>query len=246
MARFIAALIFVAACSSFSIPANAGLGFCNNTSQPLWITVGWNMQDNWVARGWYKIDSGECNPLFDGPLQTRYYYYYAKNDNGKLVWSGDYDSNGAHFCADEWSAFYYSDIPNCSGLIYKQVDTGQEFNWIVNFSESSDPLQAAVDCRNEMSRGTDAFAKCWMRRVSTERQRRILDCWERAKTNAGFAICAAKDNMSADAYKVANCVEVYTNNNSGSDLAQCLAKGNLSADNERLLECVLSVCPRTY
>jgi hypothetical protein len=31
MAKLIAALIVVAACLSFSIPANAGLGFCNNT-----------------------------------------------------------------------------------------------------------------------------------------------------------------------------------------------------------------------
>jgi uncharacterized membrane protein len=239
MAKLIAALIVVVACLSSSIPANAGLGFCNQTSQPLWITVGWNMQNSWVARGWYKIEAGDCNPLFDGPLQARYYYYYTKNENGKLVWSGDSDSTGALFCTEEFSAFYYTSTPNCTGLKFKQVDTGQDVNYTVTFAESSDPRQAALDCRNEMTRGRDAFARCWMRRVSTERQRRILDCWDRAKTNAGFAICANKDNMSADAYKVANCVDVYTRNNSGSDLAMCLAKGNLSSDNERLLECAL-------
>jgi uncharacterized membrane protein len=94
MLRLALVLLLLAIGAISSPSANAGLGFCNNTGQVLWLAVGWLDDDNgWVSSGWYQLQPQQCAPLFDGPLSNRYYYFYANNDNGKLVWSGDSDSN---------------------------------------------------------------------------------------------------------------------------------------------------------
>jgi hypothetical protein len=141
------------------------------------------------------------------------------------------------FCTQQ-AGFYFRYVSNCSGLNFKLIDTGGNINHIVNLTDERDPRQAAFNCRNEIPRGRDAFAKCWIRNASSERQRRILDCWDNSRTYASFGICANKGNMSNDEFNVANCIADY-GSNSGSELVKCLARGRLSNDESRILNCAL-------
>jgi uncharacterized membrane protein len=70
-------------------PARAGLGICNQTSQTLWVAVGfYNVgTSEWASTGWWKTDPTKCVAPVDGALNSTYYFYYAANQNYDLVWS---------------------------------------------------------------------------------------------------------------------------------------------------------------
>src|SRR5262249_8536811 len=220
------------------------------------VAIGWQDETyGWVSRGWYKLqpfdgrlDRGRdafphCLAVFDGPLPNRYYYFYASNDNDRLRWAGNHDRTGAKFCV-QWAAFYFSYISNCSGLQFKLIDTSDSINHVVNLADKRDPRQAALDCQNEISRGLDAssrldaFSKCWIKNTSTERQGRILDCFNDSRTYESFAICATKGNMNNNEFNVANCVAEY-GSNSQAELVKCLARGRLTNDESQILNCFL-------
>lgn len=68
------------------------LSFQNTSTEDVYIAIQYIDQKIWKTQGWYKV----------GPLQTevvvpkitnRYYYFYARSGNEKMIWSGN-DSHG--------------------------------------------------------------------------------------------------------------------------------------------------------
>jgi hypothetical protein len=101
-------------------------------------------------------------------------------------------------------------------------------------------MKVALECQDQIPRGREEFANCWIWNFSTQRQQDIIDCWQNRITTAGFAVCASNQDLGADAYQIANCLERNDPRTSGTELATCLVKGKLPPEQLGLLDCVAS------
>jgi uncharacterized membrane protein len=239
MIKSIILLLFVLASNVWSAPAKAGLFFCNQTGQRMYIAVGWHEQGRWLSKGWYHLNPQECDSTILGILENRYYYYYAETDQAKLIWDGS-GSNEGYFCTSDDAFFYVNNDTNCKGHTFKKLIVGDADQLVQPLNETqTDPKQAALNCQNEIINGKDAFAKCWMRNVATSKQRAILDCYDKTDSFAAFAICANKDNVSPDAYKVANCASEYNRTKFGSAFLKCVGQGQITDEQARVFDCAV-------
>ncbi|MBB3221163.1 DUF1036 domain-containing protein [Pseudoduganella umbonata] len=221
----------------FSTDAFAGLFVCNNTADKINVAVGWFKDGNWVSRGWYVVPSRQCAATLLGKLEQRYYYYYAEASNSNAKWTA---KRGAEFCTSE-SKFYIRYVEGCVGEIFRKLDVGDDHQHTFYLSESGDPLASAANCANRRSEGADAFAKCWVKNMATTKQRAILRCVERTKSNASFAICAAAANgdIDGEALKVATCANNYATSRRGDTFLKCVANGSLSEEQARVFQCAV-------
>lgn len=221
-------------------PVHAGLFVCNNTSQPVDVAVGYLDADrDWVARGWFVIQSRECGPLLLGQLTRRYYYYYAKSLDGRAVWN---DKDGAHFCTSQDKFHYTSNSDNCKGERFRKLDVGDDDQRVFYLTEKQDPTAAALKCADQRSSGADAFAKCWLRQMATAKQEKILGCIDSTKSKASFAICAANAQGTLDgkALMVATCANKYNETKRGDEFLSCAAGSAMGQREAEAFQCAVN------
>lgn len=231
---FVAAMLSIAAMMACA-PAHAGLFLCNNTGTTLYTAVAW-YDSGWQSKGWWKIEPRDCALPLAGNLSQRQYYYYAYSVDRQLEWGGANDPS--YFCISD-GRFHYSYAAGCKGHNFRKVEVGESNQYTVSFTETrEDAGAAAIDCAAYRSSGVDAFAKCWMRRVATAKQRQVLDCYDATRTWAGFGVCAASQYLSQDQLATADCIDRFARNSGVGDLALCLGRGNLSQQQANLLNCV--------
>lgn len=72
----LAVLIFAIAMGSGGM-ARAGLELCNSSGFSQSVAVGYKDGEDWVSRGWWNLDPGECKEPVKGDLKQRYYYIFA-------------------------------------------------------------------------------------------------------------------------------------------------------------------------
>jgi uncharacterized membrane protein len=72
------------------------LTICNNYTSSVFVAILYyspNCPDggDWAKKGWWRINTGECQVVHGGSLRSlnRYYGYYAEADNG-ATWAGPY------------------------------------------------------------------------------------------------------------------------------------------------------------
>jgi len=225
----------------FAGPANAGLFFCNNFGQQIAVAVGWKENDRWVAAGWRLIEPAKCAETLLGPLHaTSTYYYYAEVVGTSIKFDAPPGEPGAKFCIQR-SAFKIYDVPNCFFTArFREIDTNGQQQYTKYLSESTtDVTVAAQRCDSTRAQGADEFARCWIRQVSTNKQRRILRCLEGTKSKASLAICAYEDHLSKDAYVAATCASRYSTERNINSLLDCAAKVGLTDTQRAALSCGL-------
>jgi hypothetical protein len=187
---------------------------------------------------WYEISPRECSLPIAGLINNRYVYYYAKA-NG-LTWEGDPDSK--FLCANHDKKFYYdlTSSPPCDGYDFKQIDVGNNQEFVQNLTESTtDPKTAALNCGAALNEGEDDFVKCWTREVATERQREILDCARTMDTSASIATCASKGSLDGKAKQIADCAQTYAENKQSAGFLGCIADGTLDDRSAQLVNCAI-------
>ncbi len=238
MKKLLVLLPLLIGLSAWITPAKAGLFFCNDTGQSVYIAVGWNEEGRWLSQGWYNVKPRECGSTILGILKSTFYYYYAHTEN--LTWSGE-GSNEGYFCTSNKAFFYVNNDTNCTGYTFKRLEVGDADQFTQTLIEAQkDPKQAALNCQGEITKGSDAFAKCWMRNIATSKQKDILDCYDKTASFASFTICANKDSLSADEYKVANCASDYNRTKVGGDFLKCLGQGQITAEQARVFDCAVN------
>lgn len=241
MKRIASFLLLVAGIGLFSTPSSAGLFFCNNSGQEIAVAVGWYQDPIWVSKGWYRIRPRECGATLLGVLQNRRYYYYAESVESNLSWGGDGDDNAGYFCTSNKAFYYDSSSNNCEGHNFKNLWVGEAHQFTVTLSERHrDPTAAALNCSAARHAGIDSFAKCWMREMATNKQKRILGCLEHTQSKASLALCAYKDSLSADSYKLATCANRYSEDRRGDRFLSCIAEGALSEEQARIFQCAVN------
>ena len=104
---------------------NSGWRLCNKTVHAsVWVAYSYWENEDWVTKGWRKIDKGDCS-VFQTEITNRYAYYYATNFDG-AEWKGD-----LQLCAHKTEKFdYVGEMGTCKEgydtyLFYKLDLDGQ-------------------------------------------------------------------------------------------------------------------------
>ncbi|UTO28258.1 DUF1036 domain-containing protein [Bartonella harrusi] len=123
---------------SFSLVvfAKADFRVCNTTQQSVGVALGYRTLSGWVSEGWWMVPVTECKTLIEGPLSSRYYYFYAEGEQKKASWSGS-----VTMCVQD-SQFTIEGVHDCfprgyQKAAFKEIDTGNQTSWMVQLTEES-------------------------------------------------------------------------------------------------------------
>ena len=125
-----AAALFVIA-AAHPATAMADFKICNQSSEKISVAIAYHDQDagNWVSRGWWNVDPGECKTPLSGELRDRYYYLYG--DGEQHYWSGEHS-----FCVDNSDKFTLNEADTTCDYDYEgfiEVDTGDSTGYTYTF-----------------------------------------------------------------------------------------------------------------
>jgi uncharacterized membrane protein len=112
-------------------PALADFQICNESGEHVSVAIAYHDVDagNWVSRGWWNLNDGECKTPVGGNLRDEYYYLYGDGD--QHYWKGSYS-----FCVDNSDAFTLNQADTtCSYDMesFFEVDTGDADSYTYTF-----------------------------------------------------------------------------------------------------------------
>jgi uncharacterized membrane protein len=67
--------------------ARATLNVCNKTAHAASVAVGFFNGKAWSSVGWWTVAAGGCESLIKEPLNARYYYLYAAQQDVGGAWA---------------------------------------------------------------------------------------------------------------------------------------------------------------
>ncbi|EJF97748.1 DUF1036 domain-containing protein [Bartonella taylorii] len=131
--------IFLLSVLLFFLPvslAKADFRVCNMTQQAVGVALGYRTLSGWVSEGWWMVPVTECKTLIDGPLASRFYYFYAEGAQKKGNWPGS-----VTMCVQD-SQFTIQGVHDCFPRGYqkaefKEIDTGNQISWMVHLTDES-------------------------------------------------------------------------------------------------------------
>ncbi|WP_334176803.1 DUF1036 domain-containing protein, partial [Pseudoxanthobacter sp.] len=114
--------------------AHADLRLCNKTPGGIGVAIGYKTQKTWVTEGWWNVGAGTCSVIIEGPLNARFYYIYAVDNNNGGEWGGN-----AYLCTRE-KEFTIEGTEDCVRRGYErtgffEIDTGEQRNWTVQLTD---------------------------------------------------------------------------------------------------------------
>jgi len=109
---------------------------CNQTTNPVSIAFGYRAERGWQSEGWWVAGPGECQTVYNGSLDARYYYVYAADDIGGGSWDGQV------FMCTRDESFTIFGVEDCLARGYErtgffEVDTQNRSNWMLQLTDSS-------------------------------------------------------------------------------------------------------------
>src|SRR5690242_16352297 len=171
MKRLLSALVILAATYTLApSQAAAGVFMCNETGEKVFVAVGYQEGGHWLSRGWFAFSPQQCDSLYLGVPQNRYFYFFANSESWKTFWNGEEDADAGYFCTSTDAFYYNSDSNACAGKRFKRLDLNGADQYTFTLSDEHNPQSAALGCQSEIAEGADGFAKCWMRGMATEKQ----------------------------------------------------------------------------
>jgi len=125
-----AAALFVLAAAR-PTPALASFKICNSSGEHIAVAIAYHDADagNWVSRGWWNLDDGECKTPIGGDLKDKYYYVYGDGDSH--VWKGEHQ-----FCVDNNNKFTLNESDTTCDYDYEgffEIDTGDAATYTYTF-----------------------------------------------------------------------------------------------------------------
>lgn len=113
--------------------AQAEFKVCNKSDTSIGVAIAYHSQNHWVSQGWWQIQKNTCQILITAPLENRFYYLYAEDQNNQRKWQGDIE-----FCISN-KQFLNTDQQNCvaSGFElagFAEYDTGDYSSWTVELN----------------------------------------------------------------------------------------------------------------
>lgn len=116
-------------------PARADLRVCNQTSNPVSVALGYKSERGWQSEGWWIASPDDCTIVFQGDLESRYYYLFAADDLSGGSWDGKI------FMCSQSKSFTISGVEDCLARGYErtgffEVDTGDNSNWTLQLTDA--------------------------------------------------------------------------------------------------------------
>ncbi|MET3589231.1 putative membrane protein [Bartonella silvatica] len=116
--------------------AKADFRVCNTTQQSVGVALGYRTLSGWVSEGWWVVPVTECQTLIEGPLSSRFYYFYAEGAQKKGNWPGS-----VTMCVQD-SQFTIQGVHDCFPRGYqkadfKEIDTGNQTSWMVQLTDEA-------------------------------------------------------------------------------------------------------------
>jgi uncharacterized membrane protein len=117
-------------------PARAELRVCNETSNLISIALGYRAERGWMSEGWWQAPPGDCRVLYQGDLQSRFYYLHAVDDIGGGAWDGQV------FMCTRDETFTIFGVEDCLARGYErtgffEVDTQNRSDWTLQLTENA-------------------------------------------------------------------------------------------------------------
>lgn len=117
-------------------PALADLRVCNQTANPISVSLGYRAERGWQSEGWWIAPPEDCANVYQGDLNARYYYLFAADDLGGGAWQGEV------FMCTQDETFTIFGVEDCLARGYErtgffEVDTGERQNWTLQLTEAN-------------------------------------------------------------------------------------------------------------
>jgi len=124
-------MAFFVLAAAHPAPAFASFKICNESGEQIAVAIAYKDTDaqNWVSRGWWNLDDGECKTPLGGDLKNK--YYYLRGDGDSHYWGGDYK-----FCVDNDNKFTLNEADSTCDYDYEgflEIDTGDASSFTYTF-----------------------------------------------------------------------------------------------------------------
>ncbi len=128
-------------------PAYADLRVCNETADPVSIALGYRAERGWQSEGWWVAAPSQCATVFQGNLNSRFFYMFAADDIGGGAWDGNV------FMCTRDDSFTIFGVEDCLARGYErtgffEVDTQNKSDWTLQLTDPAASANSAT--------GTDA------------------------------------------------------------------------------------------
>lgn len=117
-------------------PAMADLRVCNETANPVSVALGYRAERGWQSEGWWVATPNQCAIVYQGPLNSRYFYIYAADDVGGGAW------DGTVFMCTRDESFTIFGVEDCLARGYErtgffEVDTQNKSDWTLQLTDQT-------------------------------------------------------------------------------------------------------------
>lgn len=132
----LAIAILLAGMVGLPTPAHADLRICNETRSTISIAFGYRAQSGWQSEGWWVAGPEACAIVYQGDLQSRYYYLYAVDDMVGGAWDGS-----VYMCTQD-ASFTIFGVEDCLARGYErtgffEIDTEDRTDWTLQLTETN-------------------------------------------------------------------------------------------------------------
>lgn len=133
-------------------PALADLRVCNQTADPVSVALGYRAERGWQSEGWWVAAPAQCATVFQGNLNSRFFYLFAADDIGGGAWDGS-----VYMCTRD-DTFTIFGVEDCLARGYErtgffEVDTQNKSDWTLQLT---DPAANTAAGTGTDAPGTDA------------------------------------------------------------------------------------------
>ena len=140
---------------AFAAPARADLRVCNESSNPVSIALGYRAERGWQSEGWWVANPSQCAVVFQGDLNSRFYYLYVADDIGGGAWDGD------NFMCTRDETFTIVDTGDCLARGYErtgffEVDTQNKTDWTLQLKDPINNDTTGPDTGDDAPLGEEA------------------------------------------------------------------------------------------
>lgn len=118
-----------------AMPARADLRVCNQTSDAVSIALGYRAERGWQSEGWWVAGPKDCATVYQGDLNSRFYYLFAADDIGGGAW------DGSVFMCTRDQVFTIFGVEDCLARGYErtgffEVDTQNRTDWTLQLTDN--------------------------------------------------------------------------------------------------------------
>lgn len=118
-----------------TLPSRADLRVCNQTADEISIALGYRAPNGWQSEGWWVAPPDKCATVFQGDLNSRFFYVFAADDIGGGAWDGSF------FMCTRDETFTIFGVSDCLARGYErtgffEVDTQNRTDWMLQLTDA--------------------------------------------------------------------------------------------------------------